>query len=94
MKPSLRQRINQSSNNRRRLIQGAMINEEVMTEPLELWKRYRPIQGFLDSLRPTEKEQLLQSGRESVLRILRERFESNTLELRGDTLYPLGLVLD
>ena len=62
--------------------------------PQELWERYRPLQGYLDIISPTARAQLLASSRESVFQLLKERSELDGLELRGDTLHPLGLKLD
>src|SRR6056300_1269776 len=68
--------------------------EEDSLSPQELWEKYRPLQGFLDSISPESKAQILASSRESLFERLRGRSELTGLELRGDTLHPLGLVLD
>ena len=93
MKPRLYQRTLSHTAKRRRLIQSVTQETKMTIEPLDLWKVYRPLQGYLDMLGPEQRAQQLQTSRESLLRALQSRFESDVLELRGDTLHPLKLVL-
>ena len=62
--------------------------------PKELWEAYKPLPTLLQAL--PEEEQLLQiqESRIALFEFLSKRFESGSLELREDTLYPLGLKLD
>jgi len=80
--------------NRRRLIQSYYLIEEPNISPQTVWKKYRPLQGFLDSLGSEDRARILQDSRESAMRAIKLNFEIDCLELRGDTLYPLGLILD
>ncbi len=68
--------------------------EEDSLSPQEMWARHRPLQGFLDTLRPETRARILQSSRESLFQRLKGRSGLDELELRGDTLHPLGLLLD
>jgi len=80
--------------NRRRAIQAQHLIEEPNISPQTLWKKYRPLQGFLDSLGSVDRARILQDSRESAMCAIKLNFEIDCLELRGDTLYPLGLILD
>lgn len=62
--------------------------------PIELWYKHRPLQGYLDTVTPKEKERLLNCSRRLVFDILASRREPGVRELRGNELYPLGLKLD
>ena len=61
--------------------------------PQRLWEVCRPLPIFLEGL--SEEEQLLriQDSRIVVFELLTRRF-GGLLELREDTLHPLGLKLD
>ena len=62
--------------------------------PKELWEAYKPLPTLLIEL--TEEEQILQiqESRIALFEFLSRRSVSDSLELREDTLYPLGLKLD
>lgn len=63
-------------------------------EPKQLWQKHRPLQAYLDSVTPQEKERLLNCSRRFVFDILVSRREPGVRELRGNELYPLGLRLE
>ena len=62
--------------------------------PKRLWEVCKPIPIFLKEL--SEEEQLteIQNSRIAVFELLSRRFGLGVLELREDTLHPLGLKLD
>ena len=62
--------------------------------PKELWEAYKPLPTQLIEL--TTEEQLLriQESRIALFEFLSKRSVSDSLVLREDTLYPLGLKLD
>lgn len=80
--------------NRRRVIQAHHLIEELNISPQTMWKKYRPLQGFLDTLGSEDRARILQDSRESAFHAIKLNFKIDCLELRGNTLYPLGLTLD
>ena len=62
--------------------------------PRRLWEVCRPIPVFLEGLTEEEKSRAFQESRIHVFELLTKRFGLGVLELREDTLHPLGLKLE
>ena len=71
MKSKLRQRMlkKQSKGNDSLRMQNR--REQETLPPQDLWVKYRPLQGYLDSLKPERQARILQTSRECVFRILK-----------------------
>ena len=62
--------------------------------PKRLWEVYKPIPILIEGLSPEEQFLEIQNSRIAVFELLSRRFGLGVLELREDTLHPLGLKLD
>ena len=62
--------------------------------PKKLWEVCKPLPIFLEGLSKEEREIQIQDSRIVVFELLWRRSGGYSLELRGDTLHPLGLKLD
>ena len=62
--------------------------------PRRLWEVCKPIPILIEGLSPEEQFLEIQNSRIAVFELLSRRFGLGVLELREDTLHPLGLKLD
>ena len=62
--------------------------------PQELWEVCKPSEVSIRELTPEEQSRAVQDSRIVVFECLARRFGLGLLELREDTLHPLGLKLD
>ncbi len=63
-------------------------------DPQELWEVCKPSEVSLRELTLEEQSRAVQDSRIVVFECLARRFGLGLLELRGDTIHPLGLKLD